>query len=567
MAWTSERTSDDPEAVGHPLEGARTAETVESTQPPSYGSTSEDLHEEGHEENGHRDSEDSITEEDAPLLNISADDPAVSPFRHFKIRTIRRLTYLFLVFSIIMYLLFIISTFFTIPKLNTHGGNFLIMMDMLIAIGNLGISLQSFAIPTKSGRIMNLVMIGFLLLNLILVVSVNKLRNYEGNVFSVLVNLWLLFSVAWIQFCNYMVERSRVTLEVQVSGHEFTGASRAKKSWKMWFSLVWALIVLAFLLALVVLLTLSILVDSYDSRLSPPGKYVQVEEDLYRIHIYCSSSSVAGNETDNGNYTGTTILLEPGSVSAETFARSLIVPEVAEGSRSSIENMRYCYWDRPGLGFSDNAPSPMSAGMAIDALSDGLNAIGEHGPWILVSEGLGTTYSRIFASRHSGSVTGLVIIDGYDEQYYVNQVSKASYGFGYWMHGFISPLGIDKQLGWIFGGRTSADRVYGRSQSVSGKYNLARFQEQLAAKTFTKNEIIAAADILPRYTPVAIISSQAKIREIPGWADRQRALYQGGVSDANVAWEIVENGNNVWDSANGRHIVSDIIKQTLEYSA
>ncbi|OCK93627.1 uncharacterized protein K441DRAFT_677934 [Cenococcum geophilum 1.58] len=56
--------------------------------------------------------------------------------------------------------------------------------------------------------------------------------------------------------------------------------------------------------------------------------------------------------------------------------------------KTSCENStisRYCYWDRPGYAWSDNAPSLHSAGVSADALSEALARAGEEGPWILVS--------------------------------------------------------------------------------------------------------------------------------------------------------------------------------------
>ncbi|KAK9383065.1 uncharacterized protein V2V93DRAFT_364168 [Kockiozyma suomiensis] len=545
----------------HPLEPAETSEessaatdshsapskTTTSTSPPKYGAA--DIHEDD-TSYGSRHSEDS-NDESAPLL-ISAEDPAVNPFKYFKIRTMRRISLLFLVFSSIMYFLFIISTFFTIPKLNTYGGNFYVMMNMLIAIGNLAISLQVFAIPSKSGRVINFIMIGFLFLSFIFTVSVNKLRHYEGTVLGILVNLWVILTAAWVLACNYAVERSRISLEEIISGRRNGTGSRAQRSCRMWISVLWGFVVLSLILAVVILVTLSLAVDSYDSRISPPGEYVEVEDNLYRIHIYCNRPQQNVNDT----IPEPTILLEPGSTSAEIFAREWAEREVNDDG-STISGMRYCYWDRPGIAFSDNAPSPMSAGMAIDALSDGLNKLGENGPWILVSHGVGGIYSRIFASRHAGDVYGLVLVDTYNTEYFTDNVGSSGRGFGYWLHGLIAPLGIDKQIGWIFGGRTSEDRIFGRSQSTSGKYDLAKFQEQVAARTFTKNEILAASEILPRDTPIAIISSQRMIESEPGWADYQRELSL--LSDRLVTWDIIEAFHDVWKADEGRRAISQAV--------
>src|SRR5271170_938148 len=61
--------------------------------------------------------------------------------------------------------------------------------------------------------------------------------------------------------------------------------------------------------------------------------------------------------------------------------------------------------------FSDNAPSPMSAGAAIDVLQAAMpkaNITEKNSPgWILVSHGVGGLYSRVLAARHTSQVKGL----------------------------------------------------------------------------------------------------------------------------------------------------------------
>ncbi|KAJ8097632.1 hypothetical protein POJ06DRAFT_261947 [Lipomyces tetrasporus] len=489
-------------------------------------------------------------------LLISAEDPAINPYNIFWIRTMRRLSLLFAVFAVIMFLLFLISMFFTIPALHTRGGNFLIMMLVLVSIGNLAISLFAFGIPSKSERIVNWMMMAFLLIDLIFIVSAPKLRNYEGNVLGILIMLWTIFSAGWVLACNLAVERSRRGLEERLIGHRLS-SSRAQRSCRQWCSVMWELVVFIVLLVLVVLITLTLAVDTYDSRVSPPGQYVNVQDGFYRVHVFCNRPQDKRGDP--------TIFIEPGSTSSEVLAHEWLKREIDDDA-SPIYNYRYCYWDRPGMAFSDNAPSPMSASMAIDALSDALSQLRERGPWILVSHGVGGIYSRVFASRHAGDVDGLVLVDTYHEDYFTSTVGSSGRGFAYWIHGFVSPLGIDKHLGWIFGGRTSRDRIYGRSQATSGKFNLAKFQEQVAARTFTKYEIIAARDILPMDTPIAVISSQEMIRSTEGWADYQRQISEYTHKLRN--WSIVEAPHEVWRAGEGRRqmssAVADLAKKSKE---
>ena len=78
------------------------------------------------------------------------------------------------------------------------------------------------------------------------------------------------------------------------------------------------------------------------------------------------------------------------------FTFFLWIKAVKNGSIS-----RYCFVDRPGFAWSDTAPSPLSAGMAIDAMSEALARADEQGPWVIAAAGIGSIYARIFSARTS----------------------------------------------------------------------------------------------------------------------------------------------------------------------
>ena len=139
---------------------------------------------------------------------------------------------------------------------------------------------------------------------------------------------------------------------------------------------------------------------------------------------------------------------------------------------------RYCYWDRPGFAWSDNAPSPHSAGMSADALTEALARAGEDGPWILLSAGTGSIVSRIFSGRHPYQVKGIMMVDPLHEDF-LDRVGDPGRGFFLWAWGVISPLGIQRIAGALFKGRTREDRVYGREAYQGGKFIKAQLQENL----------------------------------------------------------------------------------------
>merc|ERR1739848_352457 len=149
---------------------------------------------------------------------------------------------------------------------------------------------------------------------------------------------------------------------------------------------------------------------------------------------------------------------------------------------------RYCFADRPGIAWSDAAPSPLSASFATDVLSEALAKAGEDGPWVLASAGIGSIYQRVFSSRHGEEVKGMVLIDPLHEDL-LPEVGSAGRGFLLWLRGVISPLGLDRLSGALFKGRTSRDRIYGRAAQQNGKFIFAKFQESLVAGSFTKRDV------------------------------------------------------------------------------
>lgn len=72
---------------------------------------------------------------------------------------------------------------------------------------------------------------------------------------------------------------------------------------------------------------------------------------------------------------------------------------------------RVCAYDRPGLGWSDDAPGPQDADHAADRLRALLRAAGEDGPYLLVGHSVAGLYDRVFAARYRSEVIGLVLVD------------------------------------------------------------------------------------------------------------------------------------------------------------
>lgn len=158
-----------------------------------------------------------------------------------------------------------------------------------------------------------------------------------------------------------------------------TGRQESRRSLSEWLSVFSATIILIAFAVIVFLFTATLILRASDATLTPPGRRYWVDRHKYEVHIFCQ-----GNATTFDGKQVTTILLEGG----ENPVKHGLEGWIRDAYQDKIID-RYCYWDRPGLGFSENAPSPLSAGMAIDVLSEALLGADEKGPWVLVSHGVG----------------------------------------------------------------------------------------------------------------------------------------------------------------------------------
>lgn len=253
-------------------------------------------------------------------------------------------------------------------------------------------------------------------------------------------------------------------------------------------------------------MTCTLTLRALDSRLAPPGERYWVDENKYQIHLYCRGDKIGAD----GNRT-TTVLFEGGEDPVEWGMWQLADNALENGSIG-----RYCFTDRPGLAWSDTAPSPFSMSMASDALSEALSRAGEEGPWVLASAGIGSLYSRVFSSRHNQEVKGILMIDPLHEDL-LSRVGAPGHGFSLWFQGVIAPLGLPRNLGALLGGRSAEDRTWGKSSYQSSTTIFAKLQESLVANSLSRRDVVASRAIQDKDTPVVVISSGDKMRSDREW--------------------------------------------------
>ena len=422
--------------------------------------------------------------------------------------------------------------------MHSRGSGFFDFSYTCLTLGNLLLAIFFFSVPSKAMEIGSLVVVGFLLIDVIIIVAVQRLRAEEG---------WVgIASVIWATFVAlYNVLTDRVVAWGKREEEErLTGRSETRRTLREWLAVLVATIIIVVLNLVVILLTATLILRSRDVSLPAPGERFYVDGDKYQLHLAC-----VGEITYNANGTrNPTVLLEAGEYPLEDTFDDWVFNAYSNGTIS-----RYCYYDRPGFAWSDNAPSPHSAGMTSDALSEALVRAGEHSPWILVSAGVGGIYSRIFASRHVGQIKGILLVDSLHEDL-LYRIGSPGRGFFLWARGVISPLGYDRLAGSLFHGRTRDDRVYGKTAYQSGKFIKAKLQENLVAQSLTKNEVSGARNIQSKKTPLVVISSGIKIRKDSEWAEKQRDLTT--LTKKLISWDVVEGApHEVWQTSEGRTIL------------
>lgn len=372
-----------------------------------------------------------------------------------------------------------------------------------------------------------------LLTDMCIILGVGRIRLEEG---------WVgVATVVWATFISLyaILQNACVTWGKKEEEERLTGREEPRRSIKEWTAVMSEIVLIGVLSLIAILLTATLILRARDASLPPPGSKYYVNDETYQVHLAC-----VGNTTDTNK---PTILIEGGESPVEQSLQPFIDSVYLSGSIP-----RYCYWDRPGIAWSDNAPSPHSAGMSADTLSEALTQAGETGPWILVSAGVGSITSRIFATRHILNVQGLVLIDPMPESF-LSKLANPTRGFFLWLRGILSPLGLDRVFGAIFRARTREDRVLGISSYQSPKFIKAKLQENLVAGSMTASEIRSASQVPMPDTPLVIVSSGVEMKN-RDWAKGQKDLTS--ITDDLKAWDIIDGApHEVWRADEGQKVL------------
>ena len=432
--------------------------------------------------------------------------------------------------------------------MHSRGSGFYDVSYALLTLGNLLVGLLFFSIPSTPMTVLGMAVSIMLLVNMILIVSVSRIRAEEGWV-GIASVVWAVLMGLYLVLTNKTVRWGKKEEEERLTGREET-----RRSLREWLAVFTATIIMAILVVVNILLTASLILRARDTSLEPPGQRYSVDGDKYQVHVFCMGDP----QKDSKGNPLPTILIEAGEEPVEGSGLEDFIYNAYQNGTIH----RYCYWDRPGFAWSDNAPSPHSAGMSADALSEALAIANENGPWILVSAGIGSIYSRIFSSRHIRDVNGLFLIDGMHEDL-LHRVGSPGRGFLLWAWGIISPLGLERLSGAIFHGRTRQDRVYGCSSYQNGKYIKAKLQENLVADSLTKNEVMSARTIQDPEAALVVVSSGVMVKKDKQWEKKQEDLTT--LTDSLLSWDVVGGApHQVWETLDGRTLMEKRLGELVQ---
>ncbi|KAK5955095.1 hypothetical protein OHC33_003774 [Knufia fluminis] len=480
---------------------------------------------------------------------LSPDDPAVSPYNLWSVRALRWFEVVFLVVTFLWWVLLLVSIFVSPPKFNSRGSGFFDFSFTTLTIGNILVALIFFAVPSSAMSILSMSISVLLLIDMIIILAVPQIRVEEG---------WVgIASVVWaalIGFYNVIANRT-VTWGKHEEEERLTGRQETRRTLKEWLAIMVATVIMVVYVIIVILLTAVLVLRSRDATLQLPGEKFLVDGDKYAVHVACE-----GNVTfyEDGS-PKPTVLLEGGYMPVEHTFEDWVYDAKQNGTID-----RYCWWDRPGIAFSENAPSPHSGGMSANALSEALAIKGEEGPYILVGAGIGGIYSRIFSARNVRSIVGIMQIDALHEDL-LHRVADPGRGFILWGRGVISPLGFDRLAGALFKGRTKEDRVYGGSSYQGGKFIKNKLQENLVAESLTKSEVASARNIQQPDVPLVVISSGRHMKTDSDWEKKQEDLTK--ITDNLLGWEVVQKApsEEIWRVKEGRDALEHWLGKLYNY--
>ena len=514
---------------------------------------------------------------------LDPDDPAVSPLNLKSVRILRLTLCLMSVLTYIWAILLFINCFVSIPviiQLRTSG--FLELDMTVVSFISLLIALLFFSLPTNVERVMGYTITSLFFIQFILMWTIPHLR-HSYSIVGIVTTGWTWFScLVALVITPIVVQWGKEHEEVRL-----TGRRENRRTVTEWFKISLSFLLLTLLVIIPsILFFCGFMLDVYDTtRLitrtgdATVGSFVPVTttgHHRYDVYIECTPTHKRLNPPLPDNRDPPIVLIEADDrVSAQALY---------EGWVEELYNVnkvaKVCFWNRPGRGFSDVAPSPFSLSESASALTTALDTDlqVEHNEALndipfqnhslaIVAHGLGGLYARVFAAQHISSIHSIFLIDTLHEELLRYKVGPISRGFGLWLRGVTSPFALKRQLSWILHGKGPRYR-YLSGLSKVGKGSLAfdthsselkaSLQEQVGALSgITQNEVEESNAILQGSNiPLGVVASAQSIRKDKEWAGLQKRLSK--LTANSVAWEIYDGPHEIWAARQAKEQLQDL---------
>lgn len=504
--------------------------------------------------------------EELPLLHpgqrlLDPDDPKVSPLNLYKIRMLRIGVIGVVIVNFMLFFGFLLTDFIAIPGFNSRGKSFLELDLVIISLVTNLLTIWCFVVSVYYERVLGYVTCGLLLVDFVVVFLLPYLRDQFGLLGNSIL-IWTGLNILLSCLVEYWVEQGKHYQEIKYTG-------RVEKRHSVSELVVMFSKTLLKLLLLVVVwnISLTLWLLAFDTHEKPWGKMVSVDNDQFKVHLACF-----GDVHGVDDHKQPILLLEGGQLVS------------SEASQEWVEELyhlnkidRYCIWDRPGYGFSDSAPSPISISIITEYLMEALRKEKIEGPFSLVGYDVGGLYSRVFASRNPGKIHSILLVDSWHEDLlkirpfsglnrknersgvfkHILELMDTKTGLKLWFKGLVSPLGIVPNIHWFFHPRkySSKSRIFGRDMYYLSKYIRARLQEQVTASILSYNEV-AGTDL--HDVAISVISSDFMIKNSLNWGKWQRELSR--LSDNTIEWVIADNSEHeIWRSPKGREQLQQLL--------
>ncbi len=240
----------------------------------------------------------------------------------------RYLTILFLIITFLWWVILLVSIFISPPGLHTRGSGFFDFAYTCLTLGNLLVVTIFFITPAKGLRITTAIVAALLAVDMIIILSVPRLRLEEGWV-GIASVVWALLMAVWCVLTDRVVAYGKREEEERL-----TGRPESRRTLKEWLAVLAATILTVVFILIVILMTATLTIRSVDAGLKMYGERVLVDGDKYAVHLAC-----VGNETNTAGKKVTTVLLEAGENPVEYDFEHWAY---AAYKNETID--RYCYW-------------------------------------------------------------------------------------------------------------------------------------------------------------------------------------------------------------------------------